>query len=102
MNAPNSYWIGLQRNNETNFQWVDGTFPIDYSFWADGDGKNASTNERCAIIGSPTANINIASNLVLHWFDIDCAGLDSGKQLSGYICQKNEGKSVSLKAPCRG
>ena len=86
-NSPKSYWLGLMRNANNTFQWVDGTFLDSFQFWNEGDGKN--TEERCAIIGHPTYLI---SEHLFRWYDVDCAGAYCDDRLSGYICQRNISK----------
>ena len=44
-------WIGLNdRGVEGNFVWVDGTTPVPYARWDDGEPNDGGGNEDCGII----------------------------------------------------
>ena len=40
-------WIGLQRQDDGSFQWVDGT-PVVYNGWATGEPNDNHGREDCA------------------------------------------------------
>ena len=43
-------WIGLKRNENGGFEWIDNS-PVDYTSWRDGEPNNGGTYYRRAIIG---------------------------------------------------
>ena len=92
-NSPNSYWLGLKRDADHQFEWADGTLLTGFTSWNSNNGNNSE--EDCAIIGFPSTDIS--HDLLLQWFDVDCGG--PSNLPSGYICQRKNG-NVALQINC--
>ena len=54
------YWIGLKRNDNNQWEWVDGTPFGGYTKWATSEGSNS--HEQCAEYLKDTTNYNSNSN----------------------------------------
>ena len=68
-------WIGLQRQDDGSFQWVDGT-PVVYNGWATGEPNDGNGREDCAHM-----YLDIGK-----WNDTPC---DRGETL-GFACEKQK------------
>ncbi|KFO04791.1 Macrophage mannose receptor 1, partial [Balearica regulorum gibbericeps] len=67
-----SYLIGLIRNADQQFSWMDGS-PVHYAAWAQGEPNFAHAQENCVVL-------NKKDGL---WNDVSC-GFSNG-----YICQRH-------------
>ena len=54
-------WIGLKRNDNGGFEWIDGS-PLDYTSWGDGEPNNGGkfSGYRTSIEGGLDKSINKA------------------------------------------
>ena len=75
------FWIGLKRNSNNQWEWVDGTPFGGYQPWRDGEGSN--TNEKC---GQYLKHYAWGK----YWRDQDC----NGYSRFGFIC--NDGSTTEL------
>ena len=60
-------WIGLQRQDDGSFQWVDGT-PVVYNGWETGEPNDHKGIEDCANMYSALAGSPKGGN----WNDLPC------------------------------
>ena len=71
------FWIGLKRNSNNEWEWVDGTPFGEYTRWLGGEGSN--TNEKCAWYLRDTSYYR--GNF---WLDKSC-----NQVAFGFICNDN-------------
>ncbi|XP_077993134.1 macrophage mannose receptor 1-like [Glandiceps talaboti] len=67
-------WLGLTRNDEGGFRWVDD-MALDYTRWAPGEPNNANDGEDCGEMFFSSSE----------WNDNDCF------ISAGYICKRQKG-----------
>ena len=81
-------WLGLQRNDDSKFYWVDGT-PLkgQYSAWSTGEPNNL--DEKCGHMWGSTGQ------KPGKWNDLKChlAFHTFGKTLPVVLCQKHQFRS---------
>ncbi|XP_072044869.1 lithostathine-like [Amphiura filiformis] len=75
-------WIGLhKRNNEQDFEWIDGS-PFDYDSWSLNEHDNRDVGDNCVYLNTRGSG---------NWNDQSCG------DLLGYICKKPKGSLITLK-----
>ena len=78
--SPSGVWIGLQRQDDGSFQWVDGT-PVVYNKWAPGEPNDHLGVEDCAHM-----YLRVGSPVEGKWNDGPC---DWGAS-PGFACEKQK------------